>query len=651
MRKLAAAILVILFEPTLIAQTFDLEASRQAVVSLDGKWRFHPGNDPHWADPAFDDSSWPLLDSTRSWSDQGYKNMSGDAWYRFTVRAPAGGQPLSVLLGYIFTGYEVYLDGRRIGQSGAMPGAIFIHRPRLAAFPLQMGPRSTPRILHFALHVWHSPVWAGYAGGGTYGGGSMIGDAQLIAGRLQMLNTSGLMTNVDLYVSAVLRGFIGLVILGLFCLRPGEREYLWFAAIQLFGCADDALNFAHLSFASIPIQIFDLIDTSLAAGFWISGLLFVASILSPKRGFWFRLSLALALLSPLATPPYWFGWLPVPVAGALGSMMVLPSLVWVIALLVRRAWQHDADALLLVVPVVLVDGFYLAWNTAVDVYQLGWIHSYVDLFDFSVPFKPFGVRLYTVFNVFYLLALLAFLIRRFTLARRKEEQLQSQLEAASQVQKMLVPESAPPVPGFNIEAVYLPAESVGGDFFQHMQDGRGGLLVVVGDVAGKGLPAAMMVSMLVGTLRAEAQHSSDPAALLNVLNERMLERSQGGFATCLVLHVDADGLCTLANAGHIPPYHNGKEIEVQFGLPLGILAGAEYFEETFALDPGNSLTLLTDGVVEARNPDRELFGFDRAAAISTQPAEEIARAAQAFGQQDDITVLTLTFVPAEVLHA
>jgi len=651
MRRLASALLAILCAPALIAQNFDLETSRQAVVSLDGNWRFHPGNDPRWADPAFDDSSWPLLDSTRSWSDQGYKNMSGDAWYRFTVRVPAGNGPLAVLFGYIFTGYEAYVDGRRIGQKGAIHSAALIHSPRLAMFPLHIGPRSTPQVLHFALHVWHSPLWAGYAGGGTYLGGSMVGDAQLIANRLGVQRAARVEANLDLYVCAVLRGLIGLVILGLFLLRRGEREYLWFAATQLFGGADDALNFIHFAYGSIPNQLFDLIDDSLAAGFWIAGLLLVASILSPKRGFWFRLSLTLAALSPLSTPLYWYGWLPVPVTGALVSAMVLPSLVWVIALLVRRAWQRDADALLLVVPVVLVDGFYLVSGAAQDVYQLGWIHSYIDIFGFSLPLPPFGVRLYTIFNVFYLLALLAFLIRRFTLARRKEEQLQSQLEAARQVQKMLVPESAPVVSGFSIEAVYLPAESVGGDFFQHLDDGRGGLLVVVGDVAGKGLPAAMMVSMLVGAIRAEAQHTSDPAELLKVLNERMLERSRGGFATCLVLHVDADGLSTLANAGHIPPYRNGKEIEVQFGLPLGVLAGAEYFKETFVLDPGDTLTMMTDGVVEARNAARELFGFERTAAISTESAQSIARAASTFGQEDDITVLTLTFVPVEALHA
>ncbi|HUY95658.1 MAG TPA: SpoIIE family protein phosphatase, partial [Terracidiphilus sp.] len=94
------------------------------------------------------------------------------------------------------------------------------------------------------------------------------------------------------------------------------------------------------------------------------------------------------------------------------------------------------------------------------------------------------------------------------------------------------------------------------------------------------------------------------------------------------------------------PYRNGEEVPLESGLPLGVIADAEYFETTFTLAPGNQLTFLSDGVVEAQSSTGELFGFDRTAAISTQSAEQIAAAAQAFGQEDDITVLTLTFAPA-----
>jgi len=188
---------------------------------------------------------------------------------------------------------------------------------------------------------------------------------------------------------------------------------------------------------------------------------------------------------------------------------------------------------------------------------------------------------------------------------------------------------------------------VGGDFFQQIADGHGGLLIVVGDVSGKGLPAAMMVSVLVGAIRAEAEHGASPATMLCSLNHRMMGRSQGGFTTCMAAHITADGLLTLANAGHLPPYLNGQEMDVPGSLPLGLLAQAEYEYTSMQLAPGDRLTFVSDGVVEAQSKSPfksdELFGFDRTRQISLQPAAEIAAAAHLFGQNDDITVVTVEF--------
>lgn len=117
---------------------------------------------------------------------------------------------------------------------------------------------------------------------------------------------------------------------------------------------------------------------------------------------------------------------------------------------------------------------------------------------------------------------------------------------------------------------------------------------------------------------------------------------QGGFVTCCVARIAPDGAATIANAGHLSPYLAGAELPVAAGLPLGLLAGSEYEESHFQLHSGQPLTFLSDGVVEARNQNGELFGFERTQAISTESAENVAHAAQAFGQDDDITVLTLT---------
>ena len=108
-----------------------------------------------------------------------------------------------------------------------------------------------------------------------------------------------------------------------------------------------------------------------------------------------------------------------------------------------------------------------------------------------------------------------------------------------------------------------------------------------------------------------------------------------------MLRADADGTLTMANAGHIAPYLAGKELPLENGLPLGLAAETTYAESTFQLAQGQQLTLLTDGVVEARDKTGALFGFERTAALSIETAEALPERRRHFGQDDDITVLTL----------
>jgi len=225
-------------------------------------------------------------------------------------------------------------------------------------------------------------------------------------------------------------------------------------------------------------------------------------------------------------------------------------------------------------------------------------------------------------------------------------QMRHEIEQARQVQHVLIPEAIPAIPGFSVESEYRPAQQVGGDFFQIIPIQNGGVLAVIGDVSGKGTPAAMTVSLLVGTVRTLARYTQKPGEILASMNERMWGRGEGGFTTCLVLRADPDGTVTMADAGHPAPYLQGKEVPVESGLPLGLNARTTYAESTFRLAAGERLTLLTDGVAEARNSSGELFGFERTAAIADESAESIVHAAQDFGQEDDITVLTLTRLAA-----
>jgi serine phosphatase RsbU (regulator of sigma subunit) len=200
------------------------------------------------------------------------------------------------------------------------------------------------------------------------------------------------------------------------------------------------------------------------------------------------------------------------------------------------------------------------------------------------------------------------------------------------------------LPGLVIESEYLPAREVGGDFFQiipHATDGS--LLIVAGDVTGKGLKAGMLVALLVGAIRSTAELNAQPEFVLRALNRRLMGRGDAQ-ATCLAMRIDADGRVTLANAGHMPPYLNGRPLAVEGTLPLGMKDGAEISVMRFDLKERDRLVLLSDGVAEATDADGHLFGFERVEELlrTAGSAAEVAGAAQRFGQADDISVISVT---------
>ena len=156
----------------------------------------------------------------------------------------------------------------------------------------------------------------------------------------------------------------------------------------------------------------------------------------------------------------------------------------------------------------------------------------------------------------------------------------------------------------------------------------------------------MLVALIVGVIRNQADASFDPLQMLDAINARLCGRSNA--ATCLAMRIAADGSVTLANAGHLPPWLNGKELPVEGAVPLGLVPGADFPLTRFQLRPDDSLMVISDGIVEAQNEQGHLFGFDRVRQMLAKPvtAAEIAAAAQTFGQQDDISILSITFSPA-----
>jgi phosphoserine phosphatase RsbU/P len=619
-------------------QTFSLETGREPVASLDGLWRFHTGDNPAWSDPNFDDSQWSLLRSEEVWGQQGYENYGGFAWYRFTVAVPEGSRNWSIYLGPMETGYQLFVDGRLAGSFGPILSPL---NYSISSRAFDLSPAATgPRTFHIAIRAWHLPVWANYVPGGFFGS-SYFGDSRLIAQRAatdRSLQWNGL---VDEYTYAVLGTLVGLVMLVLFFIRREEREYLWFALLLVANAIDIGLDIGR-QLALIPLPVFDFIDGLVQSAALLAALAFFSVVLRAPRSRTWWLVAALLFIGPPAVFLYVFNISSVGIAGLIVALGMLPATVWILVTLLKRALQGDRDALILLVPTLLWQGFPFVDSILLITWQLGW-QRWASHWVLPLLTKPFVLMPGPAVGTIFIFALLLFLIRRFSLARQEETRLSSEFESARNIQSLLFPAKPPVTPGFAIESVYLPASEVGGDFFQIMPANDGSLLVVVGDVSGKGLKAAMTVGAIIGALRGCPVRT--PAEVLTHLN-RVLHGQITGFVTCTAALIAAEGNMTLANAGNLPPYRNGQELEVAFGLPLGITPDVCYSETTFQLNPNDRLTFVSDGVVEATNERRELFGFDRTQAVSAQSARAIAEAAKQFGQNDDITVLTLTLTPA-----
>ena len=297
--------------------------------------------------------------------------------------------------------------------------------------------------------------------------------------------------------------------------------------------------------------------------------------------------------------------------------------------------QRNRDAFLLFFPLLLNSAYAMYFTLRALL-----IHFHGPVLDIPMNWIP-GLYFQPdeVTTFLYTVTLLVFVVLRTVSIAEARARIAGELEAARAMQRLLLSGSSELTPGFEVETVYLPAGEVGGDFFLVSPGPDGTLTAIVGDVSGKGLAAAMRVSMILGVLRRE--DSRDPGTILARLNEALLAQSDAGFTTACCVRLDHDGYYTVANAGHISPYVGGSEIETLPAFPLGLAGAQAYGSVEGRLKAGERLVLISDGIVEARSPKGELFGFERVAVLSAKRAQEIADTAMQFGQDDDITVLTI----------
>jgi len=640
-------ILILLAGPALsgvlTAQNFDMAVNGRQLVNLGGLMRFHPGDDPglDWADPDYNDSSWPLIRGNESWYSQGYPQLTGFAWYRFKVTLPQRVGPLALWVPVLDTNFEIFANGRQIARFGSTPLDARACIGQNLVFPIPADVVQSGRPLTIAIRVWFKASWFG----GQYGGlqeAMQLGDASLMsewqAHRVREIFWAQSQYNAN----GILFLLAGLGSLLLFLLRPTDREFLWFGLFEMVNVFY-VLWIAYCNFHSIDL-----------ATLWEGQavLILVLNVSMPTmiqhfgrigrtRLYWTAIAVAFADFGlNMASTFNWIGATEYGLVGAVSKLLLAASAC---GLLFQARKESKSEMRAFAVPVALyflnLTAVYLA-DALVNLGVTG-ARPILNIFFDGITQWPFPLGTYQATGIAIQLALFAILLRRFVRTRGDEERYKGEMEAARTVQQVLVPDAIPTVAGFALESVYKPAGQVGGDFFQIIPLAEGGVLVAIGDVSGKGMPAAMTVSLLVGTLRTLAHYTESPSEILWAMNQRMLGRSSGGFTTCLILTVSPAGRLTAANAGHIAPYVNGRELTLANGLPLGLSEHEKYSESVFTLAAGEQLTLMTDGVLEARAASGELLGFERVKALTTQSAEAIMRAAESFGQDDDITVMTL----------
>ena len=162
MFKVAFSLLLLVSASPLGAQSFDASQWTQGTTTITAKWRFHPGDNPAWASPSFDDSSWPLLATDQKWGSQGYPDLNGYAWYRLRLKIPATSQPLGIDIGHINSAAEIYAGGRLLGENGVMrPRPDWSDQQNAHAFPLPLSCNGC--WVEIAVRVWKSSVASSYS--------------------------------------------------------------------------------------------------------------------------------------------------------------------------------------------------------------------------------------------------------------------------------------------------------------------------------------------------------------------------------------------------------------------------------------------------------------------------------------------------------
>lgn len=640
-------------------------------VALAYPWRFHLGDSPidsatgapQWAQPDFDDSRWETtsLKPMPNWSDPyngdpryipgwtatGHPGYMGYAWYRLrvTVTVKPGVQLALACPIYVDDGYQVFANGELLGgygkfENNGKPPTVFSTGPKTLVLPASAteGTDRGPVTEVIAFRVWMGPMGlthSPYAGGLHYA--PYLGTALAIAARTRLDWLELTLESAYAPLEGVLLLLLGVVAINLLWFDPSDRVYMWVAAVLIFTALMDAALTVYALTQVLSQRTYFMFFDVFANPLVLCGWMMVWWHWFQLRQYvWMPRLVGALMLLYMATKAiggdFFYGTdLHQPAAefngvSVLVRLLFLPLLAYIIWLGIRKQGVEGWLVLPAVAPLVVSQ-----------------FASELIVLDLPVKWSPFGITVFVgqVSNLISAAAISVLLVRRLLLSVHRQRQLALDVQQAEEVQHVILPEAHALLNGMVIKSEFRPAERVGGDFFQilpHASDGS--VLIVFGDVNGKGLRAGMLVALVVGAIRSTAEFESDPAVMLSVLNARLLGRGNAS-ATCIALRIGAAGKAILANAGHVPPYLNGEPLAVEGALPLGLVAKPEFSKLSFELKRDDRLVLMSDGIAEAKDARGRLLGFERVQELlrSGSTIAEIADAAQKFGQEDDISAI------------
>lgn len=636
----------------------------RSAATLSGPWRFHLGDNAEWSQPSYNDSDWESIGAEQPWGMQGHAAYSGYAWYRIHLELhpnPGAPRDLALMLPNIDDAYELYWNGTRIGQDGKLPPFPVWYEPSFTHPSLRLSsagaiPDGVSQVTRgvIALRVWKAPPMSDDSGrSGGFESPPIVGYPEALAAYQEVLNYRWLRSQQFAFAEYLLYALIGIASLVGWLRDRNQWMLFWMTGFSLAPLSR-LLLFGLLIAWPAPLadtigQVASSIrDISLCfLLLWILNLHRHASLLRLTR-ICAVISLTVNTLDGLTTMFIWgySGVWRLQVADAFFTGIYFLTALLPLVLVAASVALHKRldSARWLVAYAAFLSGMI---QIVVGVAPQGRRFTHWTLAEkLTVPILSLNGNSITVPNLAGLLLLgaIVYAVYHHSIEnRRRQNALEQEFKSARELQQVLIPEELPSVPGYAITSAYRPAHEVGGDFFQIIPLEDRSTLIILGDVSGKGLKAAMAVSLIVGLIRALVDSFDGPGTLLAKLNARLCGRLQGGFTTCVALHLDLHGNCTLASAGHPPPFLNTREIELAGALPLGIFPQLVYEETSLRLEVGDTLALFTDGLLEARSAGGELYGFERLHTLfARQPdAAQASQAAVDFGQDDDITVVIL----------